>query len=645
MILIKMLACSLISVAVILYGVVECRAGSGVDDDGLLRSAWLCAAFVPFILAAYMVCRRLLQCKPETARDRWRQKERYYCSLIEKSTDIITMTDANGNVLFASPSIERFCGYKPDELMGRALMDLVHPEDAPSFKEALKTVMEDPSATPLLEMRCRHRNDTWVHLEACVTNLLDDPAVAGIIINSRDITDRKRVEEALQRQAFYDTLTGLPNRDLLFDRLSHAVGRMHRKRGYQYAVLFVDLDRFKLVNESLGHAVGDDMLYEIGQRLSGCVRKIDTVARIGGDEFILLLDDIDDDREAIRVVERVQKELALPFHVREHEVFASASIGIVYSSPEYGAPDHIIRDAETAMYRVKAAGKAGYRVFHSKMHERAVNLLQLETDLRKAVDREEFIIHYQPIMDLQSVEVVGLEALVRWLHPKRGLIPPMEFIPLAEETGMIIPIGAWVFREACSQVAECVRQSSLGHSLMLGVNLSAKQLLQPDLVGQIQSAMAAAQIDPKCVKVEITESVIMENAETVVPTLNDLKRIGVNLAIDDFGTGYSSLSYLHQFPFDTLKIDRSFISKIGVNGDKYTKIIQTIMTLAAHLEMKVIAEGIETELQLERLRGFKCKYGQGYYFSKPVEMEKVKQLLSRNDRKIGDAGSYAINAA
>jgi diguanylate cyclase (GGDEF)-like protein len=433
----------------------------------------------------------------------------------------------------------------------------------------------------------------------------------------------------LQRYAFFDTLTGLPNRALFLDRLFHTIERMRRRHDYRYSLLFIDLDRFRIINESLGHAVGDTVLRAVAERLSGRVRKIDTVARFGGDKFIILLDDIRENQNTLRVVQRIQTDFSRFFHIQGHELFISVSIGVVYGSSAYKSPYQVIRDAETAMYRSKSVGRGQYQIYHPRMNDQTMNLLNMETDLRKAVFRKEFVLHYQPIVDLDTNHITGLEALVRWQHPKKGLIPPVDFIPLAEETGLIVPLGIWILEKACHQLAEYMKDLPPDMPLVVGVNISVKQLMNGDLLSEIQRILNESGIDPKRLKLEITESMMMRNADTVIPMFKKIKDIGVGLAIDDFGTGYSSLSYLHEFPFDTLKIDRSFICNIGTNGDKHTKIIQTIMGLAWNLNMDVVAEGIESELQINKLKGMKCRNGQGFYLSKPLKADQVKDFFAR----------------
>ena len=449
---------------------------------------------------------------------------------------------------------------------------------------------------------------------------------------SRHISEQERISKALEENkehfrhaAFHDSLTGLPNRSLLIDHLRLAIERSKINRGHLFAVLFIDLDRFKNINDSLGHNTGDQLLVAIAGRIGACLRPTDTIARLGGDEFAILLDGLENWTLATEVAERVQSELLKPFSLNGHEVYTTASIGIRLSSDGREDPENMLRDADTAMYRAKDGGKARHELFQSTMHTRAVALLQLETDLRRAIEREEFCVYYQPIISLETEALAGFEALVRWNHPERGLVLPDEFIPIAEETGLVAEIGAAVLRRACAQMQEW--HSALGRqSLTMSVNLSGKQLTQPDIIQLIQNILQETGLAPNCLRLEITESVVMENAELATSTLLQLRQLGVHLSIDDFGTGYSSLSYLHRFPVNTLKIDRTFIRRM-VKGDENSEIVRTVCTLANNLGMEVVAEGVETRDQLEVLRSLKCEYGQGYLFSPPVDAEKAAVLV------------------
>ncbi|MCP9495346.1 MAG: EAL domain-containing protein [Pyrinomonadaceae bacterium MAG19_C2-C3] len=451
---------------------------------------------------------------------------------------------------------------------------------------------------------------------------------------SRHIADQKRIGQELQESrehfrhaALHDTLTGLPNRALLKEELMLAIKRANENENSPFAVLFLDLDRFKIINDSLGHAAGDQLLVAIARRLMKCLRPRDTVARLGGDEFAILLQGAEAWSEAANVADRIGKDLMQPFNLSGHEIHTTSSIGIALSTTFYEHPEDILRDADAAMYRAKENGKARYEIFDQNMHKHALDLLQLENDLRRAVEREEFIVHYQPIVLLETKEISGFEALVRWQHPQRGMVSPAEFIPLAEETGLIKEIGSWVLKESCRQLSEWQRQSGVTRPLTLSVNLSGRQFAQPDLVEQVHRILQETGFDPCCLKLEITESVVMSNAENAIRMLTQLRALGIRLSIDDFGTGYSSLSYLHRFPVDTLKIDRSFVNLMGV-GQENSEIIRTIKMLAGSLSMETVAEGVETLEQLAQLKALNCEYGQGYLFAKPMEARAAFALLA-----------------
>jgi diguanylate cyclase (GGDEF)-like protein len=456
---------------------------------------------------------------------------------------------------------------------------------------------------------------------------------------NRHIAEQERTSKELEQSrehfrnaALHDALTGLPNRALLTNHLKLAIDHGLREPNHLFAVFFLDLDRFKNINDSLGHLAGDQLLVAVANRLGDCVRPTDTVARLGGDEFAILLNGLLDYKDALRVAERVQTAMSLPVYLDGHECFTTVSIGIALSATGYEDPENILRDADTAMYRAKENGKARFELFDSTMHARAVALLQLENDLRRAVEREEFRLHYQPIVSLESGEINGFEALVRWQHPKRGLVAPLEFIPLAEDTGLIVDIGQWVLREACCQMAEWQKQSPANRSLILSVNLSSRQFAQTSLIQQISGILQQSGLDPRCLRLEITESVLMESADSACTTLSQLRSLGISVSIDDFGTGYSSLSYLHRFPVNTLKIDRSFISRMGVGGGN-SEVIRTIISLASTLGLDVVAEGVETEDQRERLKALDCEFCQGYLFSRPVDAEAATAMLQKRSKK------------
>lgn len=448
-----------------------------------------------------------------------------------------------------------------------------------------------------------------------------------------DISDRKQAEKQLIHNAFYDQLTGLPNRALFMDRLRQAVRRakqsrkpFSRNQSYQFAVLFLNLNRFKLVNDSFGNPIGDHLLQIFALRLQTCLRPTDTVARLAADEFAILLEGIQDVSDAIRVAESIHQTLASPFYLNEQEVFMSVSIGIALNTGHDDQPEDLLRNADLAMYRARSQGNVGYEVFDAAMQELAIERLQMETDLRRAIERQDFRVYYQPIVSLSTARIIGFEALLRWQHPKRGLVSPNEFITTAEETGLITPIGWWTLREACRQLSEWQAQFPADQPLSMNVNLSCKQFTQPDLLEQIDTILQETQLAVGSLKLEITESVVMENPDWVKDILLELKKRNIHLCIDDFGTGYSSLSRLHHFPISTLKIDRSFISRIGALGEN-SEIVQAIVTLAQTLSMDVVAEGIEVSEQISPLLALQCEYGQGYFFSKPVDSEAARALL------------------
>jgi diguanylate cyclase (GGDEF)-like protein len=437
----------------------------------------------------------------------------------------------------------------------------------------------------------------------------------------------EETKEHFRHAAFHDPLTGLPNRLMFAELLKAEIESAKHRHDHLFSVLFLDLDRFKNINDSLGHTHGDLLLVAFAQRLERCLRPTDTLARFGGDEFAILLSGIKDASDAIRVAERIQQEQTVPFELDKNSAFTTTSIGIALSTTGYERPEDILRDADTAMYRAKENGKARYEMFDQGMHARAVSRLRLEGDLRQAIEQKEFCIHYQPIVTIETGRLAGFEALVRWNHPEQGLVPPDEFIPVAEETGLIVPIGQWVLEQACMKLKEWQQQSPCFRLLSLSVNLSAKQMSQPDLVDQVKVALEASKLNPHCLKLEITESVVMENAEAATTMFKQLRALGVQLSIDDFGTGYSSLSYLHRFPVNYLKIDRSFVSRMADANDN-AEIVRTIVTLARNLGMEVIAEGVETQEQLEQLKALGCEYGQGYLFSRPVDTATVPTLLA-----------------
>lgn len=448
------------------------------------------------------------------------------------------------------------------------------------------------------------------------------------------IAEQERISRALEETkehfrhaAFHDALTGLPNRSLFAELLTAEIESARVRPNHLFAVLFIDLDRFKNINDSLGHSYGDLLLVAFAERLERILRPVDTLARFGGDEFAILLSNLADHHTAVSVAERILADLTNPFDLNKNSSFTSASIGIALSNSGYDRPDDFLRDADTAMYRAKENGKGRFEVFDKDMHARAVSRLKLERDLRQAIEQKEFMVFFQPIVRIETGKLAGFEALVRWNHPVEGLVSPLQFIPVAEETGLIVHIGQWVLEEACRAVANWQRQFPLHRDLTLSVNLSAKQVSQPDLLEQVSHALDRSGLDPRCLKLEITESVVMENAEAATLMFRQLRALGVQLSIDDFGTGYSSLSYLHRFPLNYLKIDRSFVGRMTEAGEN-AEIVRTIVTLAHNLGLQCIAEGVENEEQREQLRLVGCEYAQGYLFSRPMGSKAINEMLA-----------------
>ena len=532
--------------------------------------------------------------------------------LVETESDYLAHLDPQLDVILADYSLPQFDARCALHLLQKRGLDIPFIIVSGCIGEELAVeCMKNGAADYLLK-------DRLARLGQAVTQLLNQKRLRA---------EKRHAEERLLHDAFHDALTGLPNRALFLERLARFLLRGRRGEAYTFAVLFLDLDGFKVVNDSLGHAAGDQLLIGVSQRVVGCLRQVDTVARLGGDEFVILLDDIKNISNATRVADRIQRELALRFNLDEREVFTSASIGIAFSATGYNRPEDVIRDADTAMFRAKGLGKARFAVFDTAMHTQATARLKLETDLRRAVERHEFRVYYQPIVSLGAGRITGLEALLRWQHPQLGLIYPTDYLSVAEEIGLLIPIGQWVLREACRQLREWQTKFSTTPPLTVSVNLSSKQFLQSDLMKQIDEILKETGLDAKSLKLEITETVMMENTESATATLLQMKALNIETYLDDFGTGYSSLSYLQRFPIDYLKIDSSFISRMS-DSKEDLEVVRTILTLAHNLGRKVIAEGLETAEQLALLRSMKCEYGQGHYFSKPLECEAAGTLLA-----------------
>lgn len=514
-----------------------------------------------------------------------------------------------------------------EELLERTWTDITHPDDVTLSALLNQQLCQGDISDFKIESRYLTKKGELVYgilKVALVRDLMGKPL--HLIGQFMDITDRKRAEKQLLYDALHDSLTGLPNRVLLMEYIEQSIKRIQRHPDYLFAVLFIDLDRFKIINDSLGHIVGDRLLIAIARKLQGIVRSTDMVSRLGGDEFIILLDEIKDINDAIKIAERISEELRSPLQLENRQVFMSASIGIAISTPDYYQGGDLLRDADIAMYRAKEKGKARYEIFNRIMYTQAFKQLQLENDLRQALERQEFLVHYQPIVSLTTGKLTGFEALIRWQHPKKGLVSPAEFIPIAEETGLIVSIGEWVLQTACQQMSNWQTNLATSLPLKISVNLSGKQLREPNLLQKIDEIILRTGISGEKLKLELTESMLMENEEAILNTLSELRKRKIQLSIDDFGTGYSSLSYLHRFPVNTLKIDRSFVSRIGEKGENL-EIVETIITLAHQLSVSAIAEGVETHQQINQLKALTCEEAQGYFFSKPLESTLAEALI------------------
>jgi diguanylate cyclase (GGDEF)-like protein/PAS domain S-box-containing protein len=517
------------------------------------------------------------------------------------------IVDAGGGVRYHSPGISQMLGFQTDVQVGTPVAHLLHPDDASLMEESFRRIRTDGSVKPV-ECRWRHADGSVRWLETVFSNLLGDPKVNGVVLNSRDITERQKLSEGLRKRAFHDPLTGLANRARFEERLEQASGETDT------AVLFIDLDNFKTVNDSLGHGAGDQFLSEVARRLTTCVRMGDMVARMGGDEFAVLISGVDAQIRAPRIAERILRELAAPIELERRAITPSASIGIACGDSAQNAQE-ILRDADLALYEAKRSGKGRAQLYRPMMHAAALEQLELETDMRMALERSEFELFYQPLFRLDDGELVGYEALMRWHHPTRGLLGPGVFIDLAEQTGLIVPLTRWALSVATNQLAIWRRRSP--GPLEVSVNLSLVNLKDYEILNDVSAALEASEIDPSELVLEITESTVMREHDMGREILHELKKLGVRLALDDFGTGYSSLSRLSELPFDSLKIPRPFIERI-THDDQDFALTQGIVDLGHHLELTIVAEGIETPRQLASVRAIGCELAQGFLFAKPM---------------------------
>jgi diguanylate cyclase (GGDEF)-like protein/PAS domain S-box-containing protein len=588
-----------------------------------------------------------------TAEIQRRSSEARFASLVQNSSDLITVVGADATITYQSPSSEHVLGYTPQELLGTRFDRLVAPQDAGH----LLRLLADGAAYArrdgeVIECTLCHRDGGMRQFEILHTDLLSDEHVRGIVLNARDISERKAFEEQLAHQAFHDPVTNLPNRALFVERVRHAISRA-RREGSELGVIFLDIDDFKTINDSLGHGAGDAALIDVAMRLSSSIRSSDTAARFGGDEFVVLLEDLEGTDTAVEVAERILEDLRQPLTVAGKELVVRGSIGIsILDGSSAASADELIRDADAAMYIAKRDGKGGYRLFEPEMHAGVLARLELRADLQRALENGQFDLYYQPIVKLADNRVAGMEALLRWRHPERGLVVPGEFIPFAEETGLIVPIGRWVLHEACRQAIAIQRLLADEHGeleegqapLYMCVNLSVKQLQHSDVIADVRDALADSGLQPGLLTLEITESMLIDDPEIAVVKLEELRALGVRIAMDDFGTGYSSLSYLSRFPVDVIKMDRSFLRPESTR--EAADLSSAVVALGSSLALEVVAEGIELDEQLKRLRELGCELGQGFHFAHPMESEHVLDYLagSASGASLGHAPSAPARA-
>jgi diguanylate cyclase (GGDEF)-like protein/PAS domain S-box-containing protein len=571
-----------------------------------------------------------------------RENEARFGSLVRNASDLITVVDSDGIIGYQSPSIERILGYHPDEVHETSFQELLIAGDRGRLGQLLGMQRRGGAGTYTFECTLCHADGRTIKFEVLATDLLDDEHVRGIVLNGRDVSERTAFQAQLAHQAFHDPVTSLPNRALFSDRVQHALTRADRERA-TVAVIFLDLDDFKTINDSLGHSAGDDVLREVGRRLVEAIRSTDTAARFGGDEFAVLLEGIEGAQAAADMADRIVAAFEVPVALKEKEIFVRPSLGIALAGPDSEVnpadADELVRNADAAMYIAKRDGKGGYRVFESAMHASVVERLELRAELQRAIDTNQFELYFQPLIHLETGAISGIEALCRWHHPTRGLVQPGQFIPLAEEMGLIVEIGRWVLHEGCRQAAEFQACLPPEAPLRLGINLSVKQLQHPDIVADVREALEVSGLNPGTLVLEITESVMMADAALAARRLHELRALGARIAMDDFGTGYSSLSYLSHFPVDILKMDRSFLTPdvtIQASG-----LAAAIVSLGSTLSLEVVAEGIERPGQLATLRELGCDTGQGFLIARPMDADATRQWLRETQAGGGFEGRRA----
>jgi diguanylate cyclase (GGDEF)-like protein/PAS domain S-box-containing protein len=606
---------------------IEARLAATRRDVFLIAGAIATVLTVLLLLAFDGTSRRMrrqnnrLQELAHTLRDR----EARFRSLVQNGSDLVVVVGRDGTIAYESPAVERILGFDPVERIDQPLSGILHPEDVANVTMLLGTIAEQPGADVGGEARLAHRDGSWRTFEWTARNLVEEPSVAGYVVNAHDVTERTALAEQLRHQAFHDPLTGLANRALFSDRVGHALSRRRRERDMP-AVLFLDLDDFKTVNDTLGHGQGDRLLVEVARRISDAIRPEDTACRLSGDEFAVLLDEIGDIEHASEVAARVLQRISDPIHI-DRELSVTASLGLAMVDAEVREVEDVLSRADVAMYAAKSAGKARVRTYEPAMRDRAWTRLELETELRRAVDRREFTVVYQPIVDLATGRTLELEALVRWDHPKRGRLSPDAFLDAAEETGLIIPLGRVVLETACTDVRGWQTARPV-EPLGLSVNLSSSQFLDPALPETLKSVLASSGLDAETLKLEITESAMVD-ADASELVMRRIRGMGIRLAVDDFGTGYSGLSYFQRFPLDTLKIDRSFVARLGRDA-RSDAIVNATIAFGKALGLVVTAEGVETQEQLDDLRASGADRGQGYLFAKPLDAADVAPFLDRH---------------
>ena len=587
-----------------------------------LLAAGVFAAFAVLILCVRLQRQEHSSQLQEAERNALRESEERFRALTEQSSDLIFIADRSGRIKYASPSFHTVLAIPANRVLGMTIDELVHPDD---FAKTVGSRSEANEPAPIVEFRLRQSEGKWLHFECAIRDLVQHKNIGGIVYNARDITERKHAREELLFNATHDALTGLPNRPLFLGRLQSVVDRARRHPHPAAAVLFIDIDDFKDVNDCYGHATGDLLIKEVGNRLRACLRN-DTIARMGGDEFTVLVEDVSDPSDAIRVARRIQSSFESPFRLEGLEIFKSASIGIALTSRETSA-ETLLQNADIAMYRAKNQGKACSELFDRTMHEQVMSRLQLEARLRSALQNEELTLHYQPIVSVATGRVEGFEALLRWNPAGSDSIPPSIFVPVAEQCGLVVPISVWVLKTACLEAASWRQRHPADPPLYVSINISSKHFSHADFIGHVKDALRESEADPQSITIELTESLAMSDAASTTQTMSQLRALGVSISIDDFGTGYSSLSYLRRFPVNTLKIDQSFVKTM--DAENYA-IITTIVGLARNLDLRVVAEGVETTDQHQLLALAGCGSLQGYLFAEPMPGHKISSFIESN---------------